>query len=607
MKRDVEALKKIVKNHKILSPYIKYIRFPYIKNLKPNLKIEFTFPITALVGQNGTNKSTILRCLFGCPENYNTATYWFSTRVDPIDESNGRARYIYGYYQEDAKRDVEVLKTRIKRKNRLDEWETSRPLMSDGMEKMPPLEKDEEGNPILKGRKKTRWLPIDKKVAFLDFRSELSAYDKFIYFREFKRTKTLNFRQDYIRKQSKHLQKIIQEGLQEHNFYGSNCVAENYSIPDNQVKYISNILGKEYSKINIIKHVLFKGARSKSESESNDISVVLYNKNIRYSEAFAGSGEFSVVMLVETICSLPEKSLILLDEPEVSLHPGAQRRLLEFLVQQVKERKHQIVFGTHSPYMVRGLPPNAIKTLFVDPVDNKIDLTNFTIEDEAFFHLGVPVSDKILVLVEDRLAKELVEKALRTLGEALHTRFLVKPVPGGAQALLLSYLPLFAKSIESDTKPLFIIDGDMNKNIRIPPREELDKSSGDDLHKLAEEALGGKLNVPVDGHDGKPDQKQRRSITIDALCYFRDYAYFLPCSTPESFILTSCDIDYPVGKEKDFFVDHTKKLLGKSFYEDVGSDEIFETQRRMLAGISGSNKDIVGLANWISSHISKDN
>ena len=35
------------------------------------------------------------------------------------------------------------------------------------------------------------------------------------------------------------------------------------------------------------------------------------------------------------------------DEPEVSLHPGAQEKLMDFLFDQVKAKKHQVVMTPH--------------------------------------------------------------------------------------------------------------------------------------------------------------------------------------------------------------------------------------------------------------------
>ena len=89
-------LKKIMASSKI-EPFIRHIRFPFFKNLAEGSKIDFEYPITALVGQNGTNKSSVLRALFGSPNNYSLGSLWFSTDVDEIKDG-GRSRFIYGYY-----------------------------------------------------------------------------------------------------------------------------------------------------------------------------------------------------------------------------------------------------------------------------------------------------------------------------------------------------------------------------------------------------------------------------------------------------------------------------------------------------------------------------
>ena len=72
----------------------------------------------------------------------------------------------------------------------------------------------------------------------------------------------------------------------------------------------------------------------------------------RYSEANAGSGEVAVIQLVKKIEEAQEYSLILLDEPEVSIHPGAQEKLKEYLLEVTKRKKLQVVISSHSPISV---------------------------------------------------------------------------------------------------------------------------------------------------------------------------------------------------------------------------------------------------------------
>jgi len=54
-----------------------HFRYPIspLQNFAPDLKIDFAFPITALVGPNGTNKSFILRAIEGSLGNENLGVY----------------------------------------------------------------------------------------------------------------------------------------------------------------------------------------------------------------------------------------------------------------------------------------------------------------------------------------------------------------------------------------------------------------------------------------------------------------------------------------------------------------------------------------------------
>jgi len=47
--------------------------------------------------------------------------------------------------------------------------------------------------------------------------------------------------------------------------------------------------------------------------------------------------------------------ILLIEEPKISLHPAAQSEVLDFFVEMVKERKHQIIFTLHSEYMAKRI------------------------------------------------------------------------------------------------------------------------------------------------------------------------------------------------------------------------------------------------------------
>lgn len=47
--------------------------------------------------------------------------------------------------------------------------------------------------------------------------------------------------------------------------------------------------------------------------------------------------------------------ILLIEEPEISLHPAAQSEVLDFFVEMVEKQKHQIIFTSHSEYMVKRI------------------------------------------------------------------------------------------------------------------------------------------------------------------------------------------------------------------------------------------------------------
>lgn len=65
-----------------------------------------------------------------------------------------------------------------------------------------------------------------------------------------------------------------------------------------------------------------------------------------------GSGVRQLVWLLTALASAGPGSLILVEEPEIHLHPAAQAKLCEVLVNQVRETEKQLVITTHSEHIL---------------------------------------------------------------------------------------------------------------------------------------------------------------------------------------------------------------------------------------------------------------
>ena len=584
-------LRNLLKNNK-LEPYIKYVRFPQYKNLVADTHVDFEFPITALVGANGTNKSSILRALYGAPGQNNLGNLWFSTSIDPIEETGSRPNcFIYGYWNETAKQLVEVLKTRINKDEDPDYWEPSRPILGYGMTRPPALV---DGQPVPEGRSKTRWNTIVKNVVYLDFRATLSAFDKFFYHGELRNKPNTNKnKKDLIRTRAPHLKRALDLGLTTYDYRRQQRIqgGVNRLLTTNELKAVCTILGREYTEIKIIHHTFFN-----VDAYTCRMAVA----GLHYTEAFAGSGEFSVVRIVTSVIDAENHSLILLDEPEVSLHPGAQDRLLDFLSDSVKNQKHQIVISTHSPAIVRKLPPDAIKVLAMDSISGQVKIPKQSaLAEEAFFHLGEPIPDKVTIIVEDILAQALVKRALLPLGEAAASVFDIRYLPGGSQTLWGHYLPGYAA--EGRKNLLVLFDGDQRPSLPFCDPSTVSVSEEEKIKKEIIRVSGVDIIFHADGGSNGMDLEQQKTMRRQFVSWAIEHVAYLPgAGNPEAFVWASMKKDEISSKiqntdAKVCFEKLTKLELGIPDFEKAKSSDILSTQRRGLATISESHADLVVL------------
>ena len=68
----------------------------------------------------------------------------------------------------------------------------------------------------------------------------------------------------------------------------------------------------------------------------------------------ASHGQVMLAMFKENFPSLPEGTILLLDEPEMALSVSNQRRILKMLLELADQRKFRIIAATHSPVLVES-------------------------------------------------------------------------------------------------------------------------------------------------------------------------------------------------------------------------------------------------------------
>lgn len=591
---------------RVFPGYITHIRFPRFKNIADGARIDFTFPVTALVGANGSGKTSVLNALYGAPAGRSTGQYWFSTKVDPIEEGEGSpSRFIYGHRNATLQDIVETRKARVRktRNGRLETnyWEPTKESPGDEMVE-PVLLIGKTYN----GRSKDRWNPVSRKVLYINFRKELSAFDKYFYFGKDpaphaplpKGGKVSPLRiaskMDQVRHDAELLARVIATGNTSYEHRNQKVATENRLLNQNELEMVSFVLGREYEEARWIRHRLFKG--------DGGLSVVFKTKHGRYSEAFAGSGEVAVTSCVVQVLAAEKGTLVLLDEPEVSLHPGAQERLLAFLSKMARTRQLQVIFSTHSPHLVTALPDDAIKT-FHQLEDGRFIVLPSTHPYAAFRRLGAMGGGEVRVLVEDQLAKAVVQQALLTLpDQAQAAVFKVEYLSGGAEAILKYQVPVL---LATPGHTLVLLDGDKRRLDNFVDPATIPVAENATLGARILEAVGVEPAFTVDGGSGGGNIAQRVAAQREYMTWLRHNMDFIPTLCPEALVLTAAGKADTAATTAQQHKDRLRALTVELYGPGASNERTDLHGETLLAQHRATSTELAVLAGKLTAYLSK--
>ena len=573
--------------------YIHYIQFPRYKKMEDNARINFSFPLTMLVGKNGSGKSSVLHAIYGAPKSKSTGDYWFTTVVDPIEE--GKNKYFYGYKKDKDSEIKEVLKKRQPSIKGPDYWESAALDTKIGMK--------EDNNTDSESRND----PVSKAVLYFDFRSELSAFDKYFHFykskpdrkqRKFERKN--KDAKEYIKKQAPLLKRVF-DGEKKVAYFNHpfDALHEELQIIDNKngkekLDAINYILGKDYSEIKLVYHRTY---------ESWGTSVMVTTKNgTKYSEANAGSGENAVINLVCTILDTPRNALILLDEPEVSLHPSAQKKLKIFLLNMIKKNQHQIIISTHSIVLIEEMPRGSLKLFEENELGTTI-ISNDVYYKEAFFSIKEEAHGTNLIICEDSSAKILIDGMLNKL--KIENFFSVEYRHGGADTLITKHLPILALDKMYD-KVFIILDGDKQPE-KIIKFSEIAVGLASNVSALEDNIKGLTtsnclIKALIDGGKNGSNKQQKIEVYQEYLKYAENHLYFLPGKLiPEAIVLSNEFVKecYSIGDEEVINNQSAKQIILNICNKIFPDESCMDATMKMATKLWIENDDSYGYKNQL--------
>ena len=360
----------------------------YISNYKNLKNLEMNFKknneildLVVLTGSNGSGKTRILECILNCFENYINSNY---------KEDKNRLDI---YFQENEKKcfnesfDLEMFFKVLNRYN----WKKVEPFVLGGNYK-----KDDF---FEKGKMLKEKLEVLPKIIYVPTEINFQKMDT--------ASTTLVQKYKFINIVDTNLIKDIP------SFIATKIIT---MIFQNKNEKVGDVQKKVFDEINEIFEILEINVKVEDISQDGrNIPIFKNSAGEKFDINELSSGEKQLFLRTLAIKMLnPENSIILIDEPEISLHPKWQQQIVD--VYKKIGKNNQIIIATHSPHILGSVKKENIILLDRND-DGKIMIKT---DEDLYDSYGQP-TDRVLkdIMGLESTRNPKIFKLLEEVGELI--------------------------------------------------------------------------------------------------------------------------------------------------------------------------------------------
>ena len=190
--------------------------------------------------------------------------------------------------------------------------------------------------------------------------------------------------------------------------------------------------------------------------------VLQEGKNSYYSEKRFSTGEIALLRLVERLVDVPDKSLILLDEAELALHPRIQKNLLDYLQNVSSQKSLTIIVATHSVTMINATDKNHL-LLLRENSKGKYEVVNPCYPARAVGSVDFVVNANYdaLFFVEDDMAQLVLTKLLEKCKKIVKNYSNTAVIPVGPYKQTADFAISTRRMLFNHSKVFAVLDDDV--------------------------------------------------------------------------------------------------------------------------------------------------
>lgn len=223
--------------------------------------------------------------------------------------------------------------------------------------------------------------------------------------------------------------------------FGLSASPATVSLPEGARMQLERVLSRVYPSVETL-----NGRKSTIRRSGGGAGYTSFNM---------GTGEDALMGLLARLHGVPEGTLVVIEELETGLHPAAQKRAAQALIEIALERKLQIIGSTHSHHILDQLPRQA--RVLVVREDRSHRVIASPSAQFALSEMSDTNQSELIILCEDEFAVALITQMLP---KAIRRRVTVKGCGSKSELAIQaqSYLRL-----EENAKCLILWDGDVTE------------------------------------------------------------------------------------------------------------------------------------------------
>jgi len=223
--------------------------------------------------------------------------------------------------------------------------------------------------------------------------------------------------------------------------FGFRVIPRAIELPAAAIAHLERVLSRTYPRAEVL-----MGRRTAIRRSGREGGYTSFNM---------GTGEDGLIGLLAGLYAVPEGSLVVIEEIETGLHPAAQQRAAQALIEIAWERKLQIIGSTHSHHVLDQLPRQARVLVVREATSHRVIASPSS--QFALSEMSDMNQCELLVLCEDQFAASLIAQMLP---KAVRRRVSIKSCGSKSELALQAQSHL---RLTEQAKCLILWDGDVTE------------------------------------------------------------------------------------------------------------------------------------------------